>query len=94
MSVKIGLVWWEKTFTGAAPFVAIDAARTWLTERGYSVGEMQGRDPMGIMIGDHYDIAKWRNLNATERMALDGQIEGDKRNGPVVVRLKSQPERP
>jgi hypothetical protein len=85
--VHMGLKVYEKTFEGTEAFEAIRKAEAWLKERGYSVGTMQGPAPMGIMKGD-YDIAKWRNLRPSERYALDGQIDGDKRNGPVTVRLK------
>ena len=89
-AVEIGIVPWEKVFANEGEWRAIEAARAWLKERGYSIGEMQGSAPMGVMLGD-FDIAKWRNLTPTEIGALDGKIEGDKRNGPVTVRLKSVP---
>ena len=86
-----GAVRFERTFTGAKAFGAINAARSWLKDRGYSVGSMCGKEPMGIRIGDHA-IHKWRNLHPSEKAALDGTIESENfRDGPVVVRLKSKP---
>ena len=76
------------TFDGGGWFVAYDKASAYLYERGFSVGRMQGPDPIGIIFGS-YDIQKWRNLRATERLALHGTMTGDKRNGPVTVRIKS-----
>lgn len=88
-----GVMTWERTFTGVDSFQAIEAARTYLRERGYSVGVMCGDLPMAIMKGD-YLIAKWRNLDSKERAMVDGRIEGDMRNGPVTVYLREAPERP
>lgn len=80
-----------RVFTGEkASFDAMGDAVAWLERRGYSVGRMCRNKPMGVMFGNH-DIGKWDNLGAKEKAALDGQIDGDKRNGPVTVRLKSKP---
>lgn len=82
---------WEKVFTGEKDsFNAYNMAEMWLDGRGYSVGRMCSPEPTGVMLGDH-TIAKWNNLDPTEKAALDGTIEGDFRNGPVTVRLKSKP---
>lgn len=90
-SVKIGLVPWEKTFSGDGAFRALWDAEAWLKERGYSSGPLCGDLPVGIQLGDHL-IHKWRNLSPAEIRALDGRMVGEWRNGPVAVRLKRKPE--
>lgn len=75
-----------KTFTAPGDYAACHLAESWFTERGFSVGRMQGQDPRGIIHGT-YDIQKWRNLNHAERAALDGTMTGSMRNGPITVTL-------
>ena len=78
----------EMIFDQTADFAAVNAARNWLQEQGYSYGSMCMDMPIGILKGN-WTIAKWRNLTAKERKQLDGQlVSKDFRNGPVVVRLK------
>ena len=78
----------EMTFDQTADFAAVDAARNWLQEQGYSYGSMCMDMPIGILEGS-WTIAKWRNLTAKERKQLDGQlVSKDFRSGPVVVQLK------
>jgi len=77
----------SKQFNEAGDFNAVNAAEKWCAENGISVGRMQRGDPRGLMYGD-FDIQKWRNLDAKDRAALHGQMTGDMRNGPVVVRIK------
>ena len=52
---------------------ALESARTWLKENGYSYAPMCGPEPIGILFGD-FEIAKWRNLSTVERKELDGII--------------------
>jgi hypothetical protein len=75
-----------KTFDQKGDFAACYAAESWLHESGYSAGSMQRGAPRGIMRGDVL-IAKWRNLSPQDRAALDGQMTGDMRNGPVTVEI-------
>ena len=78
----------EMTFDQTADFAAVNAARNWLQEQGYSYGSMCMDMPIGILKGS-WVIAKWKNLTAKERKQLDGQlVSRDFRNGPVVVQLK------
>lgn len=77
----------KRTFSESGDFAAFDAACSWLSSLGYSIGSMQRGDPIGVVRGD-CSIAKWRNLTAADRLVLDGIIEGDKRNGPVTVTLR------
>lgn len=74
-----------RSFASDETFGAINEARQFCTERGFSVGSMQADAPMGIKRGN-YAIAKWRNLSHKDRKMMDGAIIGqDKRNGPVTV---------
>jgi len=73
-------------FDGSGDFIALDAAHAWCREHGISYGSLQRDDPVGLMVGN-YEIAKWRNLSSAERKRLDGTLTGDKRNGPVFIRL-------
>lgn len=77
----------RETFTGTRDFEAVGKAEDWCRERGLSVGSAERGSPRGILLGD-VTIAKWRNLTATERAQLHGQMSGDMRNGPVHVDLK------
>lgn len=75
-------------FAGDREFAAYYAACCWCDERGIAHGSMQAHAPIGLLVGD-YAIAKWRNLNAQERRALDGTMTGDFRSGPVLVRVRA-----
>ena len=77
----------RETFSGERDFEASSKAEAWCEEHGLSVGESQRNDQRGVLLG-HFDIAKWRNLNHGERMALHGVMSGDMRRGPVHVDLK------
>jgi hypothetical protein len=78
-------------FDQPGDFAAYHAACAYLRAQGFSVGHMQGPDPVGILFGD-YDIQKWRNLRPADRVALHGTLEGDKRNGPVTIKIRSAME--
>lgn len=71
-------------FDRTGDFEACNAAEKWCRDRGISVGEMQGPAPRGLLVGDFW-IAKWRNLNAAEKRALNGRMTGDMRHGPVTI---------
>lgn len=77
-------VLFRRAFAQEGDFAALDAAFAWCRERGFSVGPGQTGEPSGILHG-RYMIAKWRNLDAADRAALDGELTGDRRDGPVVV---------
>lgn len=76
----------EIVFEGKKDFEAFYKARDFLESRGFSVGSMQGDDPIGIRRGD-WDIAKWRNLSEDDMSKLDGTITGNKREGPLTVHI-------
>lgn len=86
-----------KEFTGAGDFTAMGAAESWLQSRGFSVGSTCRGHPRAILFGD-YSIAKWRNLNGEEILALHGVMRGNHRGemrlGPITVELfESAPPR-
>lgn len=77
----------NKVFDDKGDFVAFHKAENCLKEQEYSIGRMCGEEPIGIKKGK-WDIMKWRNLSNEDIDQLDGQIEGDMRNGPVKVIIK------
>lgn len=81
----------EMTFAQEGTFKALHAAQAWLRLHGYSCGSTCSMGPVGILKGD-YCIAKWRNLTRKERSELDGTLDGNFREGPLVLRLKKAPE--
>lgn len=80
-----------KTFIGESTFDAYHEACAWLDQNGYSHGPTSIDGPVAIFKGD-WAVSKWRNLSAKERIAVDGLLDGDTRNGPIRVRLKLAPE--
>lgn len=75
-------------FEGTNTFDAANSAENLCGARGISVGQMQGPFPHGLLFSD-YLISKWRGMNASERKALHGTMDGDMRNGPVTVTIKT-----
>ena len=73
-------------FDNKGDFQAYYAAERWCMENGFSVGTMDGRNPIGIVRGDA-DISKWHNLSKKDIASLDGRITGDMRSGPVTVEV-------
>ena len=67
---------------------AKEAAEAWCKENGISVGQSSADGPTGLLFGDYAWIAKWRNLTNQERADLHGTMEGDFREGPVIIKLK------
>lgn len=76
----------EIVFNEKGTFAAYEAAEEFLRKSGFSIGSMQRDSPIGIMYGV-YDIAKWGNIGLRDRKKLHGQINGDKRNGPITVSI-------
>jgi hypothetical protein len=81
---------WSKTFTDVGDFAAFDACKRLLKDAGFSIGQMQGPAPIGVMFGE-CEISKWRNMTPKEQRAMHGTIAGDKRNGPVVLLINNAP---
>ncbi|AMX90843.1 hypothetical protein IPC618_21455 [Pseudomonas aeruginosa] len=78
----------QKTFDQTGTFEALYACQQWLSANGYSYSSTCRDGPVGVMKGD-YGIAKWRNLTREERAELHGTVDGDFREGPLVLRLKA-----
>ncbi|KKU86983.1 MAG: hypothetical protein UY18_C0050G0011 [Microgenomates group bacterium GW2011_GWF2_47_9] len=76
----------SKLFSADGTFKAYYAACDWCSDSGFSVGTMDGRNPIGLIRGDA-NIEKWHNLSKKEIAALDGKMTGDMRNGPVTVEI-------
>jgi hypothetical protein len=77
------------TFTGAEDFAALRQAEAYLEARGFSFGQMQGSNPIAIMLGADINIGKWRNLSPEEQNDADGQITSENfRKGPVTISIR------
>jgi hypothetical protein len=79
-----------KTFSEPGTFNALSSAQSWLTDNGYSFGPSSAMKPIPILKGD-FVIAKWKNLTKGEIAGLDGKLDGNMREGPMTVTLKSAP---
>ena len=79
----------KKVFNEEGTFKANYAAEEWLTENGYSYGEMQRFYSRGIVKGQTY-IAKWEHYSEAERGCFDGLMTGNFREGPVTVEIKDE----
>lgn len=77
-------------FEDEGDFCALEAARKWCRDHGYSYGSLQADAPTGLLKG-LYEISKWRNMTPAEREALDGTMDAPGRTyrtGPVTIRVK------
>lgn len=80
----------SKTFDGRAQvdFSALNDAETYLTARGFCVGPgCAASRKAAIMYGRDWTIAKWRNLTPLEQRQSHGVLEGDRRCGPITIRV-------
>jgi hypothetical protein len=68
-------------------FSAINQAQGFLAARGFSFGPGCVSGRTGVMFGRGWIIAKWRNLTPLEQRQCHGVIEGDRRNGPVTLKI-------
>jgi hypothetical protein len=75
-------------FENERAFGAMRAAEQFLDQRGFSYGENEQGNPRGVLLGS-YQIARWSQLRPDEHVLLDGDMTGDMRRGPVMVRLRS-----
>lgn len=62
-----------RTFQGYDDGESFAAAKRFLEQRGFSVGEIDRGNPIGVMLGDA-SVGKWRNLDTEERNDLHGQL--------------------
>ena len=73
-------------FTDKGTFAASDAAKAWLTSRGFSYGPSQVDGPQAIWFGD-CSISKWRNLSPQEKRECHATLDGNHREGPMRITL-------
>lgn len=79
------------TFNEKGDFEAWNTCQKWLDDHGYSYGSTSCRAAgVGVLKGN-YIIAKMHNLTRQEVKELDGIVDGNFRDGPVTLRLKSAP---
>jgi hypothetical protein len=68
-------VLWSKSYEPAGTFTAFRAAEDFLKELGYTVGSMCLDSPIGFADADNFGyVAKWYNIDPTDRSHLDGVI--------------------
>jgi hypothetical protein len=68
-------------------FSAINQAQGFLAAHGFSFGPGCVSGKIGVMFGRDWIIAKWRNLTPLEQQQCHGLIEGDRRKGPVTLKI-------
>lgn len=78
-----------RTFEGKPgdDFSAINQAQGYLAAHGFSFGPGCVSGKIGVMFGRGWIIAKWRNLTPLEQRQCHGVIEGDRRKGPVTLKI-------
>lgn len=80
----------SKTFENrpGVDFSALNAAEDFLKTRGFSFGPgCAASRKAGVLYGPGWQIAKWRNLTPLEQRQCHGLIEGERRSGPVTLRI-------
>lgn len=76
------------TFTGTGDFAAHAAAVSYLRARRFSVGPMQGNDPVAALHGVNKCVGKWRSIPFELRALAHATITAaDMRTGPVTVTI-------
>ncbi len=56
------------------PFASLSALEGWIARRRWSLGALQGPEPIGVLARAGVVVAKWRNLGAPARRGLDGLV--------------------
>ena len=78
----------KKIFDNKGTFKAYYAAQKYVIDQSYSFGSMCGKMPIALKKGSNWNVAKWKNMTALERLDIDGHItSADFREGPVVVEI-------
>lgn len=81
----------QKAFHGdGSPFGAKYEAEAWLEDRGYSVGSSCVMGPQAVIARPGVLVAKWKNLTAQEKVAVDGRLSAP-RGCPAVLDLREPP---
>lgn len=76
------------TFSEPGDFAAFNAARAFLRARRFSVGPMQGNDPIAALFGANLVITKWRHIGGNARAAVHATLTAaDMRAGPVKLTI-------
>jgi hypothetical protein len=82
------------TFDNRGDFAAHAAAVSYLRARRFSVGPMQGDDPIAVLFGINICVGKWRTISQAFRETVDGTIEpaggATMRTGPVIVTIRAR----
>ena len=75
------------TIMGEGTFMSFYKAEELLREQGMTVGSMCGGEPIGFASKDKYEyIAKWRNIDPSERNKVEGvMVSNDWREGSVDI---------
>lgn len=72
-------------FSVDGTFESYYAAQGWAIENGYSLGSMDGFNPIAMM-KDYDYIAKWHNISNEERLTVHGVMISDYfREKPVTI---------
>lgn len=66
------------------PLLAQRSAERWLSDRGFSIGVVQGSEPRGVLYGST-PIPTWRSLGPKDRRVFDAVMVGSGQLGPVRV---------
>ena len=78
----------KKVFKSSGTFTALNEAKVWLRENGYSCGSLCRQEPIAIQIGEYTLPQKYKNMNKTEKLLADGWIKSnDFREGDVEVNI-------
>ena len=75
-------------------FSSVYEAEKQLRELGYRIGSMCGGEPIGFACEEKYEyIAKWRNIDPSDRNKVDGvMISNDWREGSVDIIWFNEPK--
>lgn len=85
-------------FEPKGTFEAINEARNYLKERGYTLGSMERDNPIGFADAERVGyISKWTNMTSAEQKQVDGVIilyKGDFRDGGAEILFFEEPKEP
>lgn len=80
-------------FPPSGTFGAIRGAEGHLKDMGYTIGSMCREEPIGFAYEANY-VAKWYNLDAEDKMRLDGVIlpQHEFREGGAIILFFTPPK--
>lgn len=87
-------VLYRESFPAAGTFQAFYNAEARLRDLGYTIGSMCRNEPIGFADDDVYGyVAKWYNIDVSDRLKLDGvMISDDFREGSVDILFLTPPK--